>query len=173
MIADPLSRLCQQGEGERDSEAKKLCALVEESTPEAVQMEEIREGTSGDPILAEILECLSKGEWPISPASEPYKHFKNELANVNGVLIRGHRIVIPTALRERVLEAAHEGHPGSTKMTQRLRSHVWWPKMDKDVEKKVSECSACQIVARYDPPEPIIRTELPSGPWQYVAIDLI
>ena len=46
------------------------------------------------------------------------------------------RIVIPKQLRCQVLELAHEGHPGIVAMKQRLRTKVWWPGIDKEVEKE-------------------------------------
>lgn len=45
-----------------------------------------------------------------------------------GILLRGTKIVIPIKLRERVLNAAHEGHPGIVSMKARTRTKVWWPK---------------------------------------------
>jgi len=48
--------------------------------------------------------------------------------------------VIPPSLRQRVLEAAHEGHPGIVAMKNRLRTKVWWPKIDKDAENVVKSC---------------------------------
>ena len=46
------------------------------------------------------------------------------------------RIVIPKQLRCQVLELAHEGHPRIIAMKQRLRTKVWWPGIDKEVEKE-------------------------------------
>lgn len=41
---------------------------------------------------------------------------------------------MPGILRQRVLEAAHEGRPGIVSMKARLRTKVWWPRIDKDAE---------------------------------------
>ena len=45
--------------------------------------------------------------------------------------------------------------------------------MDSEVEKYCRCCHGCQLVAKADPPEPIRSTELPPGPWQDLAIDLM
>lgn len=87
--------------------------------------------------------------------------------------MRGTRMVIPRSLRQAVMNIGHEGHLGVVSMKQRLRTKVWWPKLEKDVEKFVKNCDACQLVSRPDPPEPVSSTELPEGPWRAVAIDYL
>ena len=43
---------------------------------------------------------------------------------------------------------------------------------DKDAE-RFCKYPPCQMVSMPPPPEPLKRTELPSGPWQYVSADLM
>ena len=50
---------------------------------------------------------------------------------------------------------------------------MWWPKIDADAEKVCKSCQACQLVGPYLAPEPMQRTEPPTGPWQDIAIDLM
>jgi len=85
--------------------------------------------------------------------------------------MRGSRIIVPAELRERVLQNAHEGHPGITKMKDRLRHKVWWPKIDHQAEFVVRSCDACQKVSKTITLEQTTRRELPDGPWQDLAID--
>lgn len=73
----------------------------------------------------------------------------------------------------RTISIGHEGHLGVVSMKQRLHMKVWWPKLEKDVERFVKTCDACQLVGRPDPPEPVASTELPQGPWCVVAIDYL
>ena len=39
-------------------------------------------------------------------------------------------MVIPSKLREKVLEELHESHPGIVRMKAVASSHVWWPGID-------------------------------------------
>lgn len=80
---------------------------------------------------------------------------------------------MPESLRNRTLDLAHEGHPGMTLMKRRLRAKVWWPKLDAQVESYVKNCRGCMLVAAPAAPEPMKRKELPSEPWQHVAIDFL
>lgn len=67
----------------------------------------------------------------------------------------------------------HEGHPGIVVMKQRLRSKLWWPGMDKDIEKYCKMCYGCQLVSKTQKPEPMKRRELPSQPWEHLSADFL
>ena len=38
----------------------------------------------------------------------------------------------------------HEGHLGTTKTNSLARTYVWWPGINKNIEKSVQECHHCQ-----------------------------
>ena len=59
---------------------------------------------------------------------------------------------IHSSLRGKVPELAHECHQGPVKCKQRLRSKVWWPRLDQDVEGIYKSREFCQLVAGPDPP---------------------
>ena len=113
-------------------------------------------------------ECVRTGDW--SACTIPaYLHEKNELYSYGQLLLRGSRIVILQMLREHVLKLAHEGYQGILKTKCRLRSKVWWPKVDADAEKLCKRCHGCQAVSEYSAPQPYP----PSGPWQDCAADIL
>jgi len=89
------------------------------------------------------------------------------------ILLRGTGIVVPKVLRDKVVRLAHEGHQGLVKTKYRLRSKVWWPGMDKDVENLCKVCHDCQVTSSCDPPDPMSRVLPPSGPWQDCGADLL
>ena len=39
----------------------------------------------------------------------------------------------------------HEAHPGVSHMKALGRSYMWWPGMDRGIEKLVFNCKMCQI----------------------------
>ena len=45
--------------------------------------------------------------------------------------------------------------------------------MDSDAERICKSCHGCQVVGQLNVPEPMKRTEPPSGPWQDVVVDLM
>jgi transposase InsO family protein len=97
----------------------------------------------------------------------------DELRVIGQLVLRGTRVVIPKKLRPRVLSLAHQAHLGIVGTKQQLRSKVWWPGMEKDVEKYCKACHGCQLVSRPDYVEPVQTTSLPSGPWRDLAINLL
>ena len=60
--------------------------------------------------------------------------YLEKLAVVDGLALRGERIVVPQELRERMVKFAHEGHQGILRTKQLLRAHVWFPGIDVMVE---------------------------------------
>ena len=54
---------------------------------------------------------------------------------IGHVILRETIIVVPQALRKRVVSLVHEGHQGVVKTKERLLKKVWWPGMDRDAEK--------------------------------------
>lgn len=94
---------------------------------------------------------------------------------MNGLLLRGERIVIPSALIARVINLAHEAHPGMVRTKQRLRQLYWWPSMDASVETAIRRCHVCQTAdksAKTAPP-PMLAVPLPSSPWEKIGMDIV
>ena len=59
------------------------------------------------------------------------------------------------------------------KRKAKLRESVLWPGIDKDAERIVRKCHACQLVSQPSKPEPMSRTKLPNEPWQALTVDLM
>ena len=174
-IADALSRLVAINKSEFKErnvaeEFVRFCA--QEGTPKALTTQEIEKEAKVDTELSEVRNCLQQAKWNQSVMSAYYP-VKNELSVIGYLVMRGRRIIIPKTLQAKCLQLAHEGHLGIVGTKQMLRSKVWWPNMDKDVEKYVKSCHGCQITSQFSHPEPLEPTKLPTGPWQYLAIDLL
>lgn len=175
-IADTLSRLVVNTNMEpvnsfdetTEAEINQIAALA---APVAIRLSEIEKQSEDNSDFNEIKNALDTNKWPEHLV--PYKPFANELCFTDKILLRGHRIIMPSNLRERTLSLAHEGHPGMTIMKRRLRSKVWWPKIDTEVEKLVSKCKGCILASIQSAPEPLKTTPLPSKPWQHLAVDYL
>lgn len=198
-IADPISRLAAQGYDDNWTEetevfirrvmVESLAALVDERIAEdfnndtdlhirtvqeaaAIDISEVVDATDKDTELQFVKEAIMNGDWS-KDVLRPYSAFRSELSYVNELIIRGSKLVIPAALRARMLSLAHEGHPGQTCMKRRLRDRCWWPNMDKEIVSECERCEGCRLVQIPSPPEPMERRPLPEKPWLDLAIDFL
>ena len=171
-IADALSRLTalpSSNQSLHDDEHIRMVAQT--AVPAALSIEEIEKAASTDKELQIVRQCLADGIWKDAPKS--YLLVRNELTFIGHVILRGQRLVIPTALRNPVLELAHEEHQGIVKTKERLRSKVWWPGMDQQAEKKCKSCYGCQLVNKTNQIPPLKPTVMPQRPWEELAMDLL
>ncbi|XP_060076193.1 uncharacterized protein K02A2.6-like [Ylistrum balloti] len=174
-IADALSRLVKRkhsGVTDLQTETEHYVrAVAERSTPKAMTTREVEEKSKSDPELTLVRKALSADQW--EKECVKYYAVKDELSQIGYLLLRGTRLVIPAVLRTECIKLAHQGHLGIVATKQQLRTKVWWPTLDKDVEAYVKSCHGCQVVSSLPRPEPISPTPMPSGPWQDLSIDLL
>ena len=64
----------------------------------------------------------------------------------------GIRVVIPSKLRQQVMDELHTSHAGIVRMKSLARIHVWWPSIDKDIEELSHGCDICQSMQNKPPP---------------------
>lgn len=171
-LADALSRLSvSQPEPFDDENEAFIKTLVSSSIPKAITVEEIETQTVSDKTLKELESALATAQW--TESTKMFKPFEAELYQSGNLLMRGSRLIVPEALRTKVLELAHETHPGIVSMKRRLRQKVWWPGIDKEAERIVKNCKSCIIVSALDPPEPLRSTRMPERPWVDLAADFV
>uniref|UniRef100_A0A182HGW4 Uncharacterized protein n=1 Tax=Anopheles arabiensis TaxID=7173 RepID=A0A182HGW4_ANOAR len=130
----------------------------------AIDVQELENAASIDEVLGKVKNSLRSGCWNEIELKQ-YIPFKEELGMIGEMVIRGNKLVVPDTLRKRMLDLAHEGHPGESVMKRRLRNRVWWPGMDKEIEQHVKNCEGCRLVETPGKPEPMMRRPLPLRPW--------
>lgn len=176
-IADYLSReSLENKEPFNDLDGKnELGALTVTVNPnfrnglQAVTSTDVERAAAKDEVFLKVKEAMDTSVWP--KELDRYAAFRDDLSFQGDLLLRENRLVAPSALRNRLMRAAHLGHPGIVAMKRTLRESVWWPGMDLDIEYHVKQCQGCTMVARNEPAEPMTRTLLPEEPWEYLAID--
>ena len=75
--------------------------------------------------------------------------------------------MILSTLQIRILKDFHVGHPGSNRIKRLIRSFVYWPNMDKDIENAVKLFKGCALAAE---PLPIKFNTWPKT-WSRIHID--
>ena len=69
---------------------------------------------------------------------------RGELSEMDGLVVRGSRIVVPTEMRKAILERIHDGHQGLGKCRERANQSVWWPRMCDEIATTVQQCMFCR-----------------------------
>jgi hypothetical protein len=142
---------------------------------EAIPARELERASGSDGELGMVRRAIADGSFDQMPTavSRLYKSIADELCVLGRVVLRGNRIIIPHELQHKMTQLGHEGHLGVVGTKKNLRSRVWWPGIDASVERYVRQCKGCQLVGRAHERDPIRVTELPNGPWEDLACDLL
>lgn len=170
--------MCPPGDKAFDENAEHYINYIARlAVPMKLKLTDIMAASKSDPEILAVKRGLVDGNWTqlleLDPANNTYKLNAVEFCLAGDILLRGTRIVIPNSLRHQTIQLAHESHPGMTIMKQRLRSKVWWPKIDAAVEQFVKKCHECILVAAPNAPEPLKRKTLPLMPWTALACDFL
>ena len=72
--------------------------------------------------------------------------------------------MVPTQGQKSVLEELHETHLGAGKMKVLAQSHVWWPKMDADIEEVARKYPNCHQKSTAPAKAPLHPWEWPAQP---------
>ena len=151
VVADALSRVSHMESPSREDALPEIrvdtvtCTLP--ATPAKLQF--IREETNKDEILYHLKDIIYQG-WPVSFQECPsdlrdYWNFREDLSVENGLVLKGHRLIIPHTLRKSMLSLVHQGHLGTEKCLPRAKDCLFWPGISKDIKELTSNCSTCSI----------------------------
>ncbi|KAJ8038504.1 hypothetical protein HOLleu_15949 [Holothuria leucospilota] len=155
--------------------------ILTSAVPKAVKLEEIQSAVDKDELLSTCKRAHAQNTWhkeiAKAPASIKYQlqrlhNVKNEITvTQSGIVLRDNRIVIPSTLRKRIVQLAHDGHQGIVRTKQLLRQKVWFPGIDAFVEDMIKTCIPCQ--ATYVPHQqpPLNMSPLPESPWSELSAD--
>lgn len=172
----PLDTTHTHEDDDLPQEIQSYVDLVIEGLPATdARLIQIRQHQQEDDICKEIIGYV-KDTWPdkshLKGITVNYWPHRSNLSLVDGLLMFDARLVIPSSLRQDILDKLHEGHQGITKCRRLAIQSVWWPGLSKNIKELVDNCKVCAQTRRMHP-EPLKPTELPDRPWQKLAADLM
>ena len=178
--ADYLSRHPRKGEKTPqhkswiDQQVERVLVGALKTYDDGLSRDIVKEYSASDATLWKLIKVITDQNWKnVDEALKPYTHLKEELTIVDGLVLRGDRLVIPEKLQQTVVDIAHGSHQGIVKTKALLRETLWFPGMDRKVEYTVTRCLPCQAAAHtLMMSEPLKMTDLPDRPWQKVSMDL-
>ena len=107
----------------------------------------------------------------MDPRVRNFWSVRNRLSLTGSILIMDDRLVIPKALRRRIVNNLHSAHQGITSMLNRASQSLYWPGMVADIRNRRLNCERCNELASSQPKEPIILTDPPVYPFQKICAD--
>ena len=137
---------------------------------------EVNAEASVDAECIELTQQIANG----FPASrnllpEPLRYYwpmRNELYNIENVPFKNRKMLIPKALRQKVLEGLHIGHQGVTGMLALAKERFFWPGLDAAARQIRAQCMQCNENAPSQPREHLIPAPEPEIPFQQTVMDL-
>ena len=115
--------------------------------------------------------------WPNVKDNAPlnvrdFWNIREELTIQNGIIYKGHRVVVPKQMRPEILGRIHFSHLGAESCLRKARDIVYWPHMNTDIKEEVGKCAVCNEFADSQQKEPLMTHEIPSRPWSKLGIDI-
>lgn len=178
--ADTLSRAVDphaEPNQKTEEDIKVYVDSVIESLPvTSNRMTQFVEETKKDDTMQQLVHIIRNG-WPAArhecPMTvRPYWQARSELTEVNGIVLKGNKIVTPASMRKQMLMKIHEGHLGIEKCKRRAREVLYWPQMNQDITEMVQDCTACMVFRPRQQQESLQQHQVPDRPWEKVASDL-
>ena len=95
--------------------------------------------------LMTLAELIANG-WPedktqVPPNVQDYWPYRDELAVQDGIIYRGTRVLILTAMHSQMLEKTHSTHLGAEGCMRHARDILYWPWIHHDIKYLYDNCS--------------------------------
>ena len=177
-VADTLSRtFIPAKKQDEETEAEFQVHLIMSSLPMSeIQLKRFQQEASNDETLQRLQAVVQAG-WPnnkgdLTEDIKPYFGIRDEITEMNGILMKGERVIVPSSLRKEMKARIHEEHLGIEKCKARARETMFWPGINGEIKEMVQQCSACLATRVYQQKEPLTSHEVPAKSWQKVGADL-
>ena len=119
------------------------------------KLENIRQESECDPQMLILKKLIIQG-WPkdIKQCPAPvrsYWNFRDELSIIDGIVVKGNRIVIPLKFHPELLSLLHDdSHLGIDKCIQQAKGSLYWPNISEDIKSIVNKCEKCLANCRHN-----------------------
>lgn len=170
--ADTLSRMPQFITEESVEEASYI-NFVDCGNKLQVNFQDVARETRRDSILSKLLDSINKGTVKNLKADEfvPFKNKADELSIESDCILWGYRTIVPSKLRNQILNDLHKSHLGIVKTKALARSYLWWPKLDNDIENLIKNCAACRTLQANPEKCPLIPWQPSTSTWSRIHMD--
>ena len=176
-LADTLNRahLAEVNACEFALSLQAIYHTMDLAIPES-QLQELKEVAEQDPVLQALSSTICQG----SPASKsslpeivhPYFDVRDELTVQEELVFKGTHLVIPYALRRRMMEVVHDTHIGMDGCIRRAQECMYWPRMSTELREFISKCNVCLSYRPEQTKEPLEQQQFVARAWSKIGADL-
>ena len=141
-----------------------------------VTINKLRAAAQADEVYSMLVAQIQAG-WPsnaaqLAPELRQYSSYCDELAVCDGLVFKGHRVVVPLGAREDILNRIHSAHTGINACIERARQTVFYPGITSAIKALVARCPVCSKFQNEQQKEPLKPYDVPSRPWEVVGTDI-
>ena len=141
--------------------------------PGCITISQIQQAMAQD----EHLQCLKNiiiTGWPSTKGElhidiRPYWSYRDNLAVIDSVVMKGGHIIVPLELKQQVLDQLHHNHMGIKETKPLVCKSVYWVNINSDIDNHVKNCNTCLEFQQMQPKENIIHDEIPLRPWEVLG----
>ena len=169
---------CYEEESTVDSVDEDILATAVyaiQSNLRSITWDMIRKETASDPDMVELFSQIESGfpstREEVKTNIREYYRYHDSLYTLDGVVMYKDRTVIPKLFREEITTKIHLAHQGTTSMTSRVESSVFWPKITQDVARARERCYDSNKNSPSQPNAPPHPPTEPEYPFQCVCPD--
>lgn len=169
LLADMLSRATATAlEDDTASEDDIEIHAVSKSQLSCVRSQRLAEETDKDPHLSTVIRGIRSN----TSIKGKLKPVVSKLSVVEGVLLKGYKVVVPAVMRGDILNRIHQRHMGLSKCKARTLRFVFWQGLNADATALVRRCGVGKRYAYSQPSEPLILRPTPKFAWYRAGVDL-
>ena len=119
--------------------------------PECMSIQQIQQATAEDEHL-QWLKCFIIAGWPESKDQQhqdirPYWSFRDDMAVIDRIIMKGRCIIIPDILKLQVLDQLHINHTSIEKTKLLACQSIYWASINNNTENCIKNCNMSYIPA--------------------------
>jgi transposase InsO family protein len=158
-----------------DEDYYAILALTEMEEDMCVSLEDISNATAADLKMTKLIDTIKSGFPSTQHLTDPdirqFFNARNDLWVNRGVVMFKNRLVVPSALRGKLLQVLHSAHQGVDGMNARAANSIYWPGMNASIRQKREGCTVCNRIAPSQAREPLQLLPPPDYPFQQLCMD--
>ena len=137
-----------------------------------VSVKDVAKVTREDRVYGKLLQSVRAGQLDNGDGNlKQFVSIFQDLHIEQDVIFFGSRIVIPTALQDKLLQELHQTHMSAVKMKETSRRYFWWPKITSQIDVICKQCIGCAKYRRKPAAAPVCPWPFARRPMERVHID--